>query len=185
MIMGTLTGGRRRSEDSRRGDEDDDRDSVGCTCSLPVVGVSARRVELFRSVLARSQEQRSHVFILNLKSREDRTVTSRTPGRKVSRLVCGCIYHVSLYFLPGVMSGCRAGLVLLCAALAVTRARRSSPELEDVQEKINSARCTSRCLTLHMTQLTAAFRHLQVLCLQSLFLIEECLPTIRSNETSA
>ncbi|XP_035508718.1 anosmin-1b [Morone saxatilis] len=59
------------------------------------------------------------------------------------------------------MSACRAGLVLLCAALAVSRARRSSPEQEDVQEKINSARCTSRCLTLHMTQLTAAFRHLQ------------------------
>ncbi|KAM9848416.1 anosmin-1b [Aulostomus maculatus] len=55
----------------------------------------------------------------------------------------------------------RAGLALLCAVLAVTRARRSSPEQEDVQEKINSARCTSRCLTLHMTQLTAAFRHLQ------------------------
>lgn len=54
-----------------------------------------------------------------------------------------------------------AGLVLLCAALAVARARRSSPEPEDVQEKINSARCTSRCLSLHMTQLTAAFRHLQ------------------------
>ncbi|XP_076617934.1 anosmin-1b isoform X1 [Chaetodon auriga] len=59
------------------------------------------------------------------------------------------------------MAVCRAGLVLLCAVLAVTRARRSSPEQEDVQEKINSARCTSRCLTLHMTQLTAAFRHLQ------------------------
>ncbi|XP_033476734.1 anosmin-1b [Epinephelus lanceolatus] len=59
------------------------------------------------------------------------------------------------------MSGCRAALVLLCAVLAVTRARRSSPEQEDVQEKINSARCTSRCLTLHMTQLTTAFRHLQ------------------------
>lgn len=52
-------------------------------------------------------------------------------------------------------------MVLLCAVLAVTRARRSSPEQEDVQEKINSARCTSRCLTLHMTQLTTAFRHLQ------------------------
>ncbi|GLD49756.1 anosmin-1-like protein [Lates japonicus] len=58
----------------------------------------------------------------------------------------------------------RAGVVLLCAVLAVSRARRSSPEQEDVQEKMNSARCTSRCLTLHMTQLTAAFRHLQ--CLQ-------------------
>ncbi|XP_035767443.1 anosmin-1b [Neolamprologus brichardi] len=59
------------------------------------------------------------------------------------------------------MSVRRAGLVLLCAMLAVTCARRSSPEQEDVQEKTNSARCTSRCLTLHMTQLTAAFRHLQ------------------------
>ncbi|XP_038571290.1 anosmin-1b [Micropterus salmoides] len=59
------------------------------------------------------------------------------------------------------MPVCRAGVVLLCALLAVTRARRSSLEQEDVQEKINSARCTSRCLTLHMTQLTAAFRHLQ------------------------
>uniref|UniRef100_A0A8D0A4F4 Anosmin 1b n=1 Tax=Sander lucioperca TaxID=283035 RepID=A0A8D0A4F4_SANLU len=65
------------------------------------------------------------------------------------------------------MSVCRAVLVLLCAVLAVTSARRSSPEQDDVQEKINSARCTSRCLTLHMTQLTAAFRHLQVpTCLQ-------------------
>ncbi|XP_029939421.1 anosmin-1b [Salarias fasciatus] len=60
------------------------------------------------------------------------------------------------------MSARRAGLALLCALLlALTRARRSSPEQEDVQEKMNSARCTSRCLTLHMTQLTAAFRHLQ------------------------
>ncbi|KAM7388099.1 hypothetical protein PAMP_024300 [Pampus punctatissimus] len=62
------------------------------------------------------------------------------------------------------MAVSRTGLLLLCAVLAVTRARRSSPEQEDVQEKINSARCTSRCLTLHMTQLTAAFRHLQVSC---------------------
>ncbi|XP_070688713.1 anosmin-1b [Pempheris klunzingeri] len=59
------------------------------------------------------------------------------------------------------MAVCRAGLVLLCAVLAATGARRSSPEQEDVQEKMSSARCTSRCLTLHMTQLTAAFRHLQ------------------------
>ncbi|XP_028301413.1 anosmin-1b [Gouania willdenowi] len=59
------------------------------------------------------------------------------------------------------MSGRRTGLVLLCALLAQSRARRSSPELEDVEEKVNSARCTSRCLTLHMTQLTAAFRHVQ------------------------
>ncbi|XP_017275878.1 anosmin-1b [Kryptolebias marmoratus] len=59
------------------------------------------------------------------------------------------------------MPALRAGLVLLCAVSAVTLARRSSPEPEDVQEKISSARCTSRCLSLHMTQLTAAFRHLQ------------------------
>ncbi|XP_013862836.1 anosmin-1b [Austrofundulus limnaeus] len=59
------------------------------------------------------------------------------------------------------MSALRAGSVLLGALLAVTLARRSSPEPEDVQEKVNSARCTSRCLSLHMTQLTAAFRHLQ------------------------
>ncbi|XP_051929362.1 anosmin-1b isoform X2 [Hippocampus zosterae] len=54
-----------------------------------------------------------------------------------------------------------AVLVVLCVVLAVTRARRSSAEQEDVEEKMNSARCTSRCLTLHMTQITAAFRHLQ------------------------
>uniref|UniRef100_A0A665VQ58 Anosmin-1-like n=1 Tax=Echeneis naucrates TaxID=173247 RepID=A0A665VQ58_ECHNA len=52
-------------------------------------------------------------------------------------------------------------LLLLCGVLAGAGARRSSLEQEEVQEKIYSARCTSRCLTLHMTQLTAAFRHLQ------------------------
>lgn len=52
-------------------------------------------------------------------------------------------------------------LLHLCALTWVAVARRSSPEHEDVQDKINSARCTSRCLTLHMTQLTAAFRHVQ------------------------
>lgn len=52
-------------------------------------------------------------------------------------------------------------LLQLCALLTVAVARRTSPEHEDVQDKINSARCTSRCLTLHMTQLTAAFRHVQ------------------------
>ncbi|XP_077573178.1 anosmin-1b isoform X1 [Stigmatopora nigra] len=51
-------------------------------------------------------------------------------------------------------------LVVLCVVLALSRARRSSVELED-EEKINSARCTSRCLTLHMTQISAAFRHFQ------------------------
>ncbi|KAJ0032739.1 hypothetical protein NQD34_002820 [Periophthalmus magnuspinnatus] len=52
-------------------------------------------------------------------------------------------------------------LVHLCALVTLTVARRTSPEHEDVQDKINSARCTSRCLTLHMTQLTVAFRHVQ------------------------
>ncbi|KAM4739456.1 anosmin-1b [Anableps anableps] len=59
------------------------------------------------------------------------------------------------------MSVPRAVLMLLCVVLTMARARRSSSEPEDVQEKVNSARCTSRCLTLHMTQLTAAFRHIQ------------------------
>ncbi|KAI3368580.1 hypothetical protein L3Q82_025581 [Scortum barcoo] len=61
------------------------------------------------------------------------------------------------------MSVRRAGLLLLCAAVlaAVSRARRSSPEQEDVEEKVLSARCTSRCLTLHMIQLTAVFRRIQ------------------------
>ncbi|XP_077389429.1 anosmin-1b isoform X1 [Festucalex cinctus] len=59
------------------------------------------------------------------------------------------------------MSVRRAFLVVLCAVLSETRARRSSTEQEDVEEKMNSARCTSRCLTLHMTQITAAFRHFQ------------------------
>lgn len=100
------------------------------------------------------------VFILNLKGRV--SGTKRTRGRK--SLPFDCLVHLFrlLLFPLGVMSVRRAGLVLLCAVLSLTRARRSSPEQEDVQEKINSARCTSRCLTLHMTQLTAAFRHLQV-----------------------
>ncbi|KAM9383711.1 anosmin-1b isoform 2-T2 [Pholidichthys leucotaenia] len=59
------------------------------------------------------------------------------------------------------MSARWAGLALLCSVLAASGARRTSPEQEDVREKMLSARCTSRCLTLHMTQLTAAFRHVQ------------------------
>ncbi|XP_055364200.1 anosmin-1b isoform X2 [Betta splendens] len=61
---------------------------------------------------------------------------------------------------PGVMSA-RFGLVLACALLSLGRARRSSPEQEDVEGRVSGARCASRCLTLHMTQLTAAFRRLQ------------------------
>ena len=88
-------------------------------------------------------------------------------GREPSRLFLFAtlpfffFFSLPLLLLLGGMSACRAA-VLLCAALALSRARRSSPEQEDVQEKISSARCASRCLSLHMTQLTAAFRHLQV-----------------------
>ncbi|KAK1162643.1 anosmin-1-like isoform X1 [Acipenser oxyrinchus oxyrinchus] len=42
-----------------------------------------------------------------------------------------------------------------------TAARRSAAEDGDVLEKISSARCTSRCLTLHITQLSASFKNLQ------------------------
>ncbi|CAL8307674.1 unnamed protein product [Lota lota] len=60
------------------------------------------------------------------------------------------------------MSSCTVVFTLLCSAvLSVSSARRTSPDQEDVQGKIDSARCTSRCLTLHMTQLTAAFKHIQ------------------------
>ncbi|XP_059924049.1 LOW QUALITY PROTEIN: anosmin-1-like [Gadus macrocephalus] len=60
------------------------------------------------------------------------------------------------------MSSCTVVFTLLCSAvLSGSSARRSSPDQEDVQGKIDSARCTSRCLTLHMTQLTAAFKHIQ------------------------
>ncbi|KAK0154758.1 Anosmin-1 [Merluccius polli] len=60
------------------------------------------------------------------------------------------------------MSSCVAVLALLCAAvLSAGSARRASRDQEDVQGKVDSARCTSRCLTLHMTQLTAAFKHIQ------------------------
>ncbi|KAL6108240.1 uncharacterized protein ACO6RY_18821 [Pungitius sinensis] len=54
------------------------------------------------------------------------------------------------------MSVRRAALVLLCAGLAVT-----SPLHENIQENTGSARCTSRCLSLHVTQLRAAFQNLQ------------------------
>ncbi|KAM4628854.1 anosmin-1b [Polymixia lowei] len=58
------------------------------------------------------------------------------------------------------MSARRVALVLLCSVLAGS-ARRTPAEREDAEEKISSARCTSRCLTLHVTQLTAAVKHLQ------------------------
>ncbi|XP_073792383.1 anosmin-1b isoform X2 [Danio rerio] len=48
---------------------------------------------------------------------------------------------------------------LLCCVFEVSVARRTE-EAESL-EKMESARCVSRCLTLHITQITAAFRHLQ------------------------
>ncbi|XP_030647835.1 anosmin-1b [Chanos chanos] len=45
--------------------------------------------------------------------------------------------------------------------LGLSIGRRTGAEDGEILEKINSARCTSRCLTLHMTQLTASFKHLQ------------------------
>ncbi|RXM28237.1 Anosmin-1 [Acipenser ruthenus] len=49
--------------------------------------------------------------------------------------------------------------VLWC--FGATAARRSAAEDGGVLEKISSARCSSRCLTLHITQLSASFRNLQ------------------------
>ncbi|KAJ8374364.1 hypothetical protein SKAU_G00049440 [Synaphobranchus kaupii] len=52
-------------------------------------------------------------------------------------------------------------LVLIWCLFVSAGARRAGAEDGETSEKINSARCTSRCLTLHMTQLTASFKHLQ------------------------
>lgn len=48
---------------------------------------------------------------------------------------------------------------LLCCMLKLSYARRT--EDAETLEKIDSSRCVSRCLTLHMTQITASFKHLQ------------------------
>lgn len=130
-----------------------------CDCALPpVVGVSARRGEPLRAL----QELRSDGFTPTW-SRSVRAGHDRGDIQPFSFLPP---VYFGVFFPPlfsrGVMSARRAGVVLLCALLALARARRSSPEPDDVQEKINSARCTSRCLSLHMTQLAAAFRHIQV-----------------------
>lgn len=53
-----------------------------------------------------------------------------------------------------------ATALVLCL-LGCSIGRRIGAEDGDVLEKTNSARCTSRCLTLHMTQLTTSFKHLQ------------------------
>lgn len=56
----------------------------------------------------------------------------------------------------------RVTVVLMWYLIALSSARRTGAEDGEVLEKINSARCTSRCFSLHMTQLTASFKHLQV-----------------------
>ncbi|KAK7127243.1 hypothetical protein R3I94_018432 [Phoxinus phoxinus] len=48
---------------------------------------------------------------------------------------------------------------LLCCVFEASVARRA--EEAETLEKIESARCVSRCLTLHITQITASFKHLQ------------------------
>uniref|UniRef100_A0A8C1PH49 Anosmin 1b n=1 Tax=Cyprinus carpio TaxID=7962 RepID=A0A8C1PH49_CYPCA len=48
---------------------------------------------------------------------------------------------------------------LLCCVFEASVARRT--EEAETLEKIESARCVSRCLTLHITQITALFKHLQ------------------------
>ncbi|XP_031641363.1 anosmin-1b isoform X1 [Oncorhynchus kisutch] len=55
----------------------------------------------------------------------------------------------------------RVTVVLMWYLIALSSARRTGAEDGEVLEKTNSARCTSRCFSLHMTQLTASFKHLQ------------------------
>ncbi|ROI83758.1 hypothetical protein DPX16_14700 [Anabarilius grahami] len=50
---------------------------------------------------------------------------------------------------------------LLCCVFEASVARKT--EEAETLEKIESARCVSRCLTLHITQITASFKHLQFL----------------------
>ncbi|KAJ7986211.1 hypothetical protein DPEC_G00337610 [Dallia pectoralis] len=59
------------------------------------------------------------------------------------------------------MTLCCLTLVFVWCLIVLSSARRSGVEDADLIEKINSARCSSRCLTLHMTQLSASFKHLQ------------------------
>ncbi|KAI1891575.1 hypothetical protein AGOR_G00145200 [Albula goreensis] len=64
-------------------------------------------------------------------------------------------------FVVDRMAGFKITLVFMWYLFGSTGARRAGAEDGENSEKINSARCTSRCLTLHMTQLTASFRHIQ------------------------
>nr|XP_023661392.1 anosmin-1-like isoform X1 [Paramormyrops kingsleyae] len=52
-------------------------------------------------------------------------------------------------------------LLIVWCALGAAVARRPNAEDAEAREKIHSARCSSRCLALHITQLAAYFRHLQ------------------------
>ncbi|XP_022525269.2 anosmin-1b [Astyanax mexicanus] len=61
--------------------------------------------------------------------------------------------------------GSRFGSRLVCAllwcVLDLSACRRFGSEDGETVGRINSARCFSRCLTLHITQLTSTFQHLQ------------------------
>lgn len=81
------------------------------------------------------------------------TPLKRRATRDLQRL---CDIESRTMFVPGVLP------LLLCCVVKLSVARRSGAEDGETVEKINSARCTSRCLTLHITQLTSAFRRLQV-----------------------
>ncbi|XP_063056944.1 anosmin-1b [Engraulis encrasicolus] len=59
------------------------------------------------------------------------------------------------------MSFWQLAIVLVWYLTGFAIGRRAGAEDGDILSKTNSARCTSRCLTLHMTQLTASFKHLQ------------------------
>ena len=128
------------------------------TSRAPVVGVSGRAET--RPFSARCPD----VIHSQLRLQEGRLKQSRKTRSRLSfSLDLVRSFHCICLIFFRVMSSCTVVFTLLCSAvLSGSSARRSSPDLEDVQGKIDSARCTSRCLTLHMTQLTAAFKHIQV-----------------------
>ncbi|XP_023699321.1 anosmin-1-like [Paramormyrops kingsleyae] len=59
------------------------------------------------------------------------------------------------------MFGFHVMLVCMWCAIGSAVARKAGAESGEILDKINSARCTSRCLTLHITQLAASFRNVQ------------------------
>ncbi|KAL4608196.1 anosmin-1-like isoform X2 [Arapaima gigas] len=60
------------------------------------------------------------------------------------------------------MPGVRVALLLACCLYGCGVARRTGREDADTSARVDGARCASRCLALHMTQLSARFAHLQV-----------------------